>query len=83
MPGIQWNPAEDKLTLDLSPAAAEQESAKLTKRKMLSLFAKIFYPLVFAGPAVTQGKVAFQEACNILKDWDTEIPDEVKDRWEG
>ena len=39
--GIQWNPAEDKLTLDLSPAA-EQNSGKLTKRKMLSLLAKIF-----------------------------------------
>ena len=37
--GTQWNPAEDKLTLDLSPAA-EQDSGKLTKRKMLSLLAK-------------------------------------------
>ena len=33
--GIKWNPAGDKLTLDLSPAA-EQGSGKLTKCKMLS-----------------------------------------------
>ena len=80
--GIQWNPAEDKLTSDLSPAA-EQESGKLTKHKMLSLLAKIFDPLGLVGSAVIQGKVAFQEACKILKEWDTEVPDEVKDRWEG
>ena len=58
---IQWNPVKDKLTLDLSPAA-EQDSGKLTKRKMLSLLAKIFDPLGLVGPAVIQGKVAFQEA---------------------
>ena len=80
--GIQWNPADDKLTSDLSPAA-EQGSGKLTKRKMLSLLAKIFDPFCLVGPAVIQGKVAFQEACKILKEWDTEVPDEVKDRWEG
>ena len=50
---------------------------------MLSLLAKIFDPLGLVGPAVIQGKVAFQEACKILKEWDTEVPDEVKDRWEG
>ena len=33
--GIQWNPAEDKLTSDLLPAA-EQDSGKLTKRIGLS-----------------------------------------------
>ena len=80
--GIQWNPAEDKLTLDLLPAA-EQDSGKLTKHKMLSLLAKIFDPLGLVRPAVIQGKVAFQEACKTLKEWDTEVPGEVKDRWEG
>ena len=79
---MQWNPAEDKLTLDLLPAA-EQDSGKLTKHKMLSLLVKIFGPLGLVGPAVIWGKVAFQEACMILKEWDTEVPDEVKDRWEG
>ena len=79
--GIQWNSAEDKLTLDLSPAA-EQDSGKLTKRKMLSLLAKIFDPLGLVGPAVIQGKVAFQEACKILKEFDTEVPNEMKDGWE-
>ena len=70
------------MTLDLSPVA-EQDSGKLTKRKRLSLLAKIFYPLGSVGPAVIQGKIAFQEACKILKEWDTEVPDKVKDRWEG
>ena len=80
--GIQWNPAEDKFTLDLS-LAAEQDSGKLIKRKMLSLLARIFDPFGLVGPAVIPGKVASQEACKILKEWDTEVPDEVKDRWEG
>ena len=76
------NPAEDKLTLDLSPAT-EQDSRNLTKRKMLSLLAKIFDPLGLVGPAVIQGKVAFQETCKSLKEWESEAPDEVKNRWEG
>ena len=63
--------------------AAEQDSGKLTKRKMLSLLAKISDPLGLVGPAVIQGKEVFQEACKILKEWDTEVPDEVKNRWEG
>ena len=50
---------------------------------MLSFLAKISDLLGLVGPAVIQGKVAFQEACKILKEWDTEVPDEVKDRWEG
>ena len=64
---IQWNPAEDKLILDLSPAA-ERDSGNLTKGRMLSLLAKIFDPLGSIGPAVIPGKVAFQEARKILKD---------------
>ena len=80
MPGIQWNPAEDKLTLDLSPTA-EQDSRKLTKQKMLKLLAKNFDPLGLGGPAVDQGRVAIQEAYKILKEWDTEVPDEVKGKW--
>ena len=58
--GIQWNPAEDKFTLDLSHAA-EQDSGKLTKRKMLSLLAKIFDPLGLVGPTVIRVRTPFKK----------------------
>ena len=75
--GIQWCTETDslqfRLTLNERPA---------TRRGILSMLNSVYDPLGFLAPVVLTGKQILQEMCRENADWDTPLPDRLKQRWE-
>ena len=73
--GVQWQPREDSFTcsviLDPEPP---------TKRRMLSLLARIFDPLGLVSPITTQAKLLIREMWARKIDWDEELPAELHEK---
>ncbi|XP_062703655.1 uncharacterized protein LOC134286102 [Aedes albopictus] len=84
--GLHWEPATDCLRykIEVPPNPPDQP---LTKRRALSLIARLYDPLGLVGPVVTTAKVFMQKLWT-LKDeegttwtWDRELPKEYQDQW--
>ena len=78
--GVTWNVQDDSFSfrVDVSKAANDPN---LTKRKILSTLFKIYDPLFVISPIIVTGKRIFQEACELTKSWDHEVPESLKTRW--
>lgn len=57
-------------------------ASKTTKRTILSTLAQIFDPLGLIGPTLIKAKIIVQELWKLQLDWDQEIPDYLKQRWD-
>ena len=75
--GVQWTPSTDQLHINVQ----EEINTKLTKRKVLSVAAKIFDPLGLLAPATVGLKIILQEIWKTNLDWDDEIPTILADQW--
>ncbi|KAF2889189.1 hypothetical protein ILUMI_16984 [Ignelater luminosus] len=52
-----------------------------TKRKVLSFIAKIYDPLGFLGPIITNAEIIMQRICCFKISWDETLPPDLYDMW--
>ncbi|KAF2890917.1 hypothetical protein ILUMI_15256, partial [Ignelater luminosus] len=57
------------------------EEITFTKRKVLSFIAKIYDPLGFLGPIITNAKIIMQRICCSKISWDETLPPDLYDMW--
>lgn len=76
--GLHWNPLTDELfyrirvcTIDTSP----------TKRTVLSEVARLYDPTGMLAPVVITAKMFIQSLWHHSLDWDTPLPDALRDEW--
>lgn len=58
------------------------DNKPLTKRNVLSAIASLFDPLQFLAPFTVRAKVLMQETWMAGVDWDDELPENLKAKWE-
>ncbi|XP_037045848.1 uncharacterized protein LOC119081228 [Bradysia coprophila] len=75
--GIKWVPKDDIFKISYTP----KENTKITKRTILSESAQLFDPLGMVNPVILMAKVFMQHLCIIHMDWDTELIEELQDKW--
>ncbi|KAF2888760.1 hypothetical protein ILUMI_17413 [Ignelater luminosus] len=57
------------------------EEITFTKRKVLSFIDKIYDPLGFLGPIITNAKIIMQRICRSKISWDETLPPDLYDMW--
>ena len=76
--GLLWFPREDYFTF-----SHNELSRKFTKRDILSNISKIFDPLGFLAPITVNAKVFMQGLWLCKIDWDKELDEQFKGKWES
>ena len=81
--GTAWLPQEDKFSFKINIELASLKDpstfvpVKLTKRRILSRVAGIFYPIGAGAAVLVKAKLAMQELWLLSLGWDDEVPPEV------
>ncbi|XP_055958550.1 uncharacterized protein LOC130013685 [Patella vulgata] len=75
--GLQWCIESD--TFQFRICLKDQP---LTRRGILSTVSSIYDPLGLISPVILVGKQILQELCRAHNDWDSDIPDILRFRWE-
>ena len=76
--GVQWAVESDTYGFRIII-----KDKPLTRRGILSTICSIFDPLGMAAPFLLTGKKILQDLCRTKLDWDDEIDDEFRVRWEN
>ena len=79
--GIIWDENSDTLNFDLKEIIETACSNIPTKRNILSILSSFYDPLGLIQPIIISLKILFQDICKRKVDWDTEIPDDLKETW--
>ena len=74
--GILWNPGTDALQTKVTA-----KDVPLTKRGILSYISSIFDPLAILAPIILEPKLIIQSLWKQKRDWDSEIPTDLKQRF--
>lgn len=74
---LQWNPSTDAFKIKVTLLTF----SKVTKRTVLSVIARIFYPLGWIMPVVIQAKILMQKLWQENCDWDDPLPDALLADW--
>ena len=75
--GVQWCVESDTLQFRV-----EMKDQPLTRRGILSTVSSVFDPLGMLAPLVLLGKNILQELCRDGADWDDQIPELLRMKWE-
>ncbi|KAK6191275.1 hypothetical protein SNE40_003006 [Patella caerulea] len=75
--GVQWCVQSDTFQFRIS-----LKDRPLTRRGILSTVSSTYDPLGLISPVILVGKQILQELCRNQTDWDSEIPEELRTRWE-
>ena len=75
--GVHWHVESDKFGFRVTI-----KNKPLTRRGILSTIGSIYDPLGIAAPVLLPGKKILQDLCKERADWDDEIPDIYRHRWE-
>ena len=75
--GVQWCVESDTLQFRV-----ELKDQPLTRRGILSTVSSVFDRLGMLAPLILVGKVILQELCRDGADWDDEVPEPLRARWE-
>jgi hypothetical protein len=75
--GQAWDTKRDKIKFDFESIII----AAGTKRNVLSVLSRIFDPLGIISPVLVSMKLLFQELCSENYDWDDELHEEKKQKW--
>lgn len=75
--GVQWHIETDMLGFKIT-----LQDKPLTRRGILSTISSVYDPIGIAAPIILQGKRILQELCKEKTDWDDDIPEEYRSRWE-
>ena len=76
--GVQWAVESDTFWFRII-----LKDKPLTRRGILSTICSIFDPLGMAAPFLLTGQKILQDLCRTMLDWDDEIDDEFRVRWEN
>ncbi|XP_045023195.1 uncharacterized protein LOC123467282 [Daphnia magna] len=81
--GLRWDTSSDSFKFDPTSImeGAVQIGEKITKRKILSISARIFDPIGFLAPTVLLLKIIYQKLWEGDIDWDDDATPEVKNTW--
>ncbi|XP_045034376.1 uncharacterized protein LOC123475569 [Daphnia magna] len=81
--GLRWDTSSDSFKFDPTTImeAAVQIGEKITKRKVLSISARIFDPIGFLAPTVLLLKIIYQKLWEGDIGWDDDATPEVKNTW--
>ena len=77
--GVLWNPNEDVFSFKVEPSG---QNVKQTKRNVLRTIATLFDPLQFLSPFTVRAKILMQEIWTAGIEWDEELPDPLKKKWQ-
>ena len=75
--GVRWHVESDKFGFRITI-----KDKPLTRRGILSTIGSMYDPLGIAAPVLLPGKKILQDLCIERTDWDDEIPDIYRLRWE-
>lgn len=77
--GLNWNPATDKLSLNVKSYHPQESS---TKRTVLADIATFFDPLGLESPVIVAAKILLQHLWELELDWDEKIPAHLHEGWQ-
>ncbi|XP_063968310.1 uncharacterized protein LOC129267694 [Lytechinus pictus] len=75
--GVLWCIESDTLKFRLT-----LHDKPLTRRGVLATVMSIYDPLGLLAPVILRGKQILQELCKKAVDWDDELPDDQRSKWE-
>ncbi|XP_059049478.1 uncharacterized protein LOC131844582 [Achroia grisella] len=78
--GLFWNPISDYLSFNVN--IQQPHDLHLTKRQVLKDLMRIFDPLGFLCPFITQGKILFQRTWKLVTGWDDSLPPSECVKWQ-
>ena len=83
MLGIRWDTGSDSFQFDPTSIcqAVEEAGTEITKRKILSISARIFDPIGFLAPTVLLLKIIYQKLWEEEIGWDQTAPTEIQKSW--
>jgi hypothetical protein len=76
--GVQWSVENDQFSFKITV-----KDRPPTRRGILSIVSAVYDPLGFAAPFVLPAKIILQDLCHLKLDFDDEIPQKYKTRWEN
>ena len=80
--GLVSNSNTDTLSLSLDKLIREIHALQsITKLSVLSLSSKLFDPLGLVQPVSAKGKIMMQELWKMKMPWDTELPQNYREKW--
>jgi hypothetical protein len=81
---IRWDTESDTFKFDPSTivTAVEYLSEIVTKRKILSISARVFDPIVFLSPTVLLLNIMYQKLWEKKLGWDDEAPIDIQQSWQ-
>ena len=75
--GVGWDKVKDNLSVTFP-----ESEPTATKRIVLRTIANIYDPMGIASPLLLTAKLIFRDICERKIPWDSELPDDLKKRWE-
>lgn len=79
--GLFWNLKTDKFFFKMK-GDKTKVSLIWTKRKILSKIGQMYDPTGFLGPIIMRGKIIIQDLWRDKLDWDQEISNPIKEKWQ-
>ena len=80
--GLTWNYVHDTFKYSIQDLVILARQLPLTKRSVLKMSARVFDPLGLITPFSINLKILFQELCSEATDWDVELSNPFKNKWE-
>ena len=77
--GVRWMPARDSFGFT---AKTSDLFIRCTKRTVLSNIARLYDPLGWLTPVVLVAKIIMQDLWILKIDWDSQLPEEIRKRWQ-
>ncbi|XP_028417205.1 uncharacterized protein LOC114541488 [Dendronephthya gigantea] len=78
--GVAWNTRKDIFLFEAGEKLVSLEDS-MTKRSLMSLYARLFDPMGLIAPFLMRPKVLFQELWLRGKQWDEKLDDDIAKEW--
>ena len=78
--GVSWNAISDELVYSVHSI---DNTAKIIKRTIVSVIARIFDPLGLLGPVILTLKIIVQECWKLMIGWDETVPQALHTKWQS
>lgn len=75
--GVEWCTSKDVITF-----TSNLQPKPITRRGILSTIAQVYDPIGLVAPFTLNGKNILQDTCRQKLDWDDEVGEELKEKWQ-